>query len=282
MKSLIKNNFAYKLLRNLYIAVRSGFLAVRVQLQYWFYIRKVQYVPGKTEIAGEKFRRILAVIPHADDELIGAYQFLTCGQPVDLFYCGFTGSRSDEPNRVTRLNEFRQLAARENLPFIDASGFFREKLKECLDSGKYDCIMLPAYIDWHHEHRLVNTAVFELTGGRPASAVLWYAVTVPLASQFFTHYCAMDRVRQKAKWQVFSEVYLSQHMPLLRLRLQEKITGKIAGCFAAENYRLFPDGKDWGETMQKLALREAREYNQLYAQINDLQTIRNSSAHMVE
>ena len=148
-------------------------------------------------------------------------------------------------------------------------------IQECLDSGKYDCIMLPAYIDWHHEHRLVNTAVFELTGGRPASAVLWYAVTVPLASQFFTHYCAMDRVRQKAKWQVFSEVYLSQHMPLLRLRLQEKITGKIAGCFAAENYRLFPDGKDWGETMQKLALREAREYNQL-------QTIRNSSAHMVE
>ena len=51
-----------------------------------------------------------------------------------------------------------------------------------------------------------------------------YQVSVPLPENWITDYCLMDSERSDAKWQKFSEIYISQsYMPVQRYRTAERV-----------------------------------------------------------
>lgn len=184
-----------------------------------------------------KGKKILMMVPHADDELISSYTVLRYADDLTVYYCGFTGSDQTEENRITRGAEISRLCSELNVKMIKGDGKC-DNLYEVIKDGGYDAILLPSIVDWHEEHRRISYMVSDVCtnlGIRPE--IYSYSVTVPNESGKIVLCVPMNKEQLGEKYDLFNKIYVSQKfMPIERLKLNERVNGYYAGCFAAETF----------------------------------------------
>ena len=178
--------------------------------------------------------KTLVIVPHADDEIFGAYGFIRGNPETELFFMGFTGSNSDVSNKLIRDREFISSANAMKRRFYFADHI---ALSDILNTNKYKNILCPSIIDWHEEHRLCNKLLLE--GLKQAtscnSSIYWYDVTVPIMALHDTIYIPMSKEVQKDKYNLFKQIYKSQSfMPAERFALQERVNALGTNHYSCE------------------------------------------------
>lgn len=200
-------------------------------------LRKSQVKSTIPRYNNKQFERILIIVPHADDELIGCYQLIkTHKKAVKLFYCGFTGSNFSIENREIRLLEFEIFCKNFGVEYIISSAEIAVDLQKAITEYSPYTILLPSCIDWHSEHRQINyilKKILELT--QIPHFLMWYHISVPMNSECVNLIISLSKQEQNIKWDNFSKYYMSQrYMPINRYKYLERISGYQYNCFAAE------------------------------------------------
>lgn len=186
---------------------------------------------------------ILIIAPHADDELIGCHQLINANKNnVTIFYCALLGSNSSLDNRKCRRNEFREYVKSIGCnSYIADSSKLVEDMVNCITMSSPTCIMLPSYIDWHPEHRLVNQLVFKIVSSMYDSGLTigWYHVSLPIPPKYINCRIAMDKTMFRVKWNAMKEYYPSQmHIDIDRFKYIERLFS--SNEYANETYITMP------------------------------------------
>lgn len=197
-------------------------------------------------------KRLLIIVPHADDELLGCSQLLSSTNiKSTLFYLGFTGENDSVRNSERRLKELKTLQEYFNTELVVSQGKPNEELASLMDEIEPDLIALPSIVDWHSEHLEANYLLKEVKAAKRPS-ILLYAVSIPISPYHATHYLPMTAKVQRKKWTLFRRVYISQkNIPVSRFRLNEKISGYYTGNHSAELYLLYTYD-EWLNQLSKL------------------------------
>lgn len=243
--------------------------------------RKSNFVLNKDWYSSHK---ILFMVPHADDELISSYSVLSNASDLTVYYCGFTGSNHTEANRQIRQKEILRLCSEMGVKIIEGNGTC-ENLESILSKGNYDSILLPSIVDWHNEHRrisyMVNNVCVRL---KIAPEIYCYSVTVPNESPREVLCVPLTEEQLQRKYEIFKKIYLSQKvMPIVRLKLNEKINGFHANVYSAETF-LKQDFYKWSNMVSRLELQDNIENSTLrtlasalYNNLNNLVDVRQTS-----
>lgn len=183
----------------------------------------------------ETYERLLLVAPHADDELLSSYTLLSQGG-VDIYYCGFTGKNLSKKNSEIRLQEFQSFCKAMNCSYFIGTPQLDGLLQQLIQN-RYEAILLPSIVDWHHEHRLVNyrmSDVLQECGLKPQ--IIWYSVSVPIVgTQRPIYYSLLTKEEQLKKYELFYEFYKSQYtMDIYRFSIRERINAIGISQYAAE------------------------------------------------
>jgi hypothetical protein len=202
-------------------------------------------------------KKILVLIPHADDELVGCYQIARQSQAqVSGYYFGFISNDvSRRESADARRKELEKSADRLGIRLTICAENPVEEIRDLLMNETWDLICVPNFIDWHPEHIKVNDILLKAMEGlgerRDEIKVLTYQVSVPLLESGVTHYSVMTKKEQEQKWRLFREIYRTQdYIPVLRFILNERISGKLTGAFAAEVYTVYPF-KDYKRMLER-------------------------------
>ena len=229
---------------------------------------------SSTAIAKEISGNILFIAPHADDELISSWKLLHDYKTrILVYYCGLTGGNKDNKNRIIREREIKTFTKVNCISLFVPENWI-QSLVNVVDSYEIDCIFLPSYIDWHPEHRLINTEFLKCQSRLNRNiSLFWYSVTVPIQCEK----CLLNPLsknEQSIKYRDFLHFYESQrNMPVERLRFQERANAKKLNYYAGEVY--VPITFD---TIAKaIRLFNAEELNKLKNSVNDIVDIRRKS-----
>lgn len=189
--------------------------------------------------------KTLVIVPHADDELIGCYQFIkTHLHETTLFYCNFLGSNYSEENENTRKIEFVNFCITMGVNYIIAEQDVMLSLNKVIDKEQPLNILLPSVVDWHHEHRKTNTLLVTYLEQHIATCVqkiIWYHISVPMYGVVANYACSMTRSEHNEKWTRFKSHYPSQQtINVPRFKLAERDCLRV--CYAAETFKVFSPG----------------------------------------
>lgn len=187
------------------------------------------------------YGKILVLVPHADDELIGCHQFMNAHREnVVLFYCGFLGSNFSKENGMKRLQEFQHYCQFAHLDYIQSGTNVYGDLCRAIESLKPTTILLPSIVDWHSEHRILNTYLTKYITENSAciiNTIVWYHISVPLYAARANAYSFMNKDEQELKWETFNNMYPSQrNIDVDRFMFAERDC--VEGQYAAETYYL--------------------------------------------
>lgn len=223
--------------------------------------RKTNYVSNTDWY---KRRKILLMVPHADDELISSYSILKYSEDVTVYYCGFTGQNKTDENRITRRKELFELCSIFGTKVIEGNGSC-ENLEDVLRHRNYDYVLLPSIADWHEEHRKISYMLNDICSNLNIAPIIFcYSVTVPNESENEVICIPLSKEQQAMKYDIFRRVYHSQSfMPVERLRLNERINGYHAGCYAAETFERF-DYNKWADKVKKFKSLEGTKDSLLH------------------
>lgn len=218
--------------------------------------------------------KILLLVPHADDELLAAYE-LTKTEDVLLCYCGFTGENLNENNRIRRKEEYQNYVSCVDAKTVFSNDLVQE-LPDLIQKHQIKTLVLPSIVDWHFEHRLVNyLAKSACERAMITPDILWYTVTIPFV-QTDRRVLLMTIEQQEEKYNVFRKVYLSQaHMPLERFKLLERLAGMGAGGYAAESF-LPLSYTAWSEATMRVQRAEGMSEDTFIQKIKGLKMMINS------
>ncbi|MBP2657835.1 MAG: family deacetylase [Firmicutes bacterium] len=248
----------------------------KLQWLYQYYTLKIEKKHFKAELLNlNQFNKIMILIPHADDELIGCYNIIkNSKKQVVGYYLGFNGSNKSEENAIIRKNEIESIANALDFKLKISNGDRNKQLMRILINENPDLICVPSFIDWHNEHieanRILINVLEKLKDKRVKVNILTYQVSVPMLEKDITHFQSMSKISQNEKWHLF-KVYKSQeYMPSFRFKLNEKVSGKLISCYAAEVYRLFR----YDEYKEEFNKWERIDKSQLKRDINNLINIR--------
>lgn len=224
--------------------------------------------------------RILIVVPHADDELIGCYQFMKSTKAIIyLFYSDMTGSNNDETNKYIRRKEFEQLCSENGFEYVISNGTINQSLYKVIEEFDPNAILLPSIIDWHPQHREVNNITrIVLCNMDKKPKIIWYQVTVPIDYKRVNYYVPMNRQQQNEKWEMFNHIYKSQkNMPLMRFKYNERIAGGKRDEYANETFCVI-EFERWLYYIKVIGELVKEQQLELKAGIDNLLRIRNISA----
>lgn len=263
----------------LYVQFYKVFLQCKWALQFLIVQSHKKYKIEKYNLDAEK---ILIIVPHADDELIGCYQFMkSTNAKVRLFYCNMTGSNTDVNNKDIRKNEFKELCHKNGFEYSVSDEIIEQSLNKAIREYNPDAIFLPSIVDWHPQHREVNDitrTILYNTGKKPK--MIWYQVTVPIDYKWVNYYVPMNKHQQNEKWEMFSHAYKSQNsMPLMRLKYNERIAGGYFSEYAAEVFCVMSFG-DWENYMCIYTEVSLGRLMTLKCSINDLRRVRKEAAYI--
>ena len=240
--------------------------------------RKSNFVSNRDWYVGHK---ILLMVPHADDELISSYSILSNTTDVTIYYCGFTGSNHTEENRLIREREILNLCSELEVNVIIGDRICGN-VEGVLKEGGYDIILLPSIVDWHPEHRKLSYMISDACVRLGIAPDIYnYSVTVPNESRREVLCVPLTESQLRKKYELFKKIYLSQKvMPITRLKLNERINGYNAGCYAAETFLKY-NFDSWSKMVKKVKAIESVQdsrvlilINTLKESINDLVSVR--------
>lgn len=233
-----------------YIIRNIIYLIVSIYLKRNIKVCKRKALPDK---------RILIMVPHADDEWIGCSQLLKHKKyDVTLCYMNMLGGDTEKVLRERYL-ELNRISKQNGLSLISIDGNRKDKikkLKEYIQEKSYYYIGVPSYYDWHEEHfdvmNILRIALDEL--GLSNIEILMYQVSVPMCEDMITNCIEMTKYDQENKWDTFREIYKTQeYIPVERFKYNEYINGGIANYYAAEVYSCMSYNK-WIHHLDKVLL----------------------------
>lgn len=217
-------------------------------------------------------KKILVVVPHSDDELIGCYSIVKkyCKNTV-VWYSGMTGDDTTELNKSIRKQELLDFCRKMGVEAVVCNGDIKEELQQTFYKYRPGYVFAPSVIDWHQEHRKLFLSVADVL--RDTDAQLYcYQVTVPIPQKYITHYSELTKEEHKTKWQVFKDTYISQKfMPVLRLKLSEMVYTKEKEKIRAEVFMKYEPRDHISEN------KNLENLNRIKIHINDLKKIRIAS-----
>ncbi len=224
-----------------------------------------------------KSDKALFIVPHADDELIGGYNYLRKNEEMfTLFYCGLLGSNYTEENARIRRKEFETLCDICGFKYFIAKEDLELSLKSVIEEIHPTSIYMPAVIDWHEEHRYVNFIVQHVIENylNYEPDIVWYQITVPIWIHSINNYSELSRKDLQEKYKCFKDVYKSQaFMPTERFKFESRYAGNCCGKYAIESFcRLeFWEWKNWLNRINNdMAIKE---FVELKGKINNLTQI---------
>lgn len=208
------------------------------------------------EFKMDKDDRLLVIAPHADDELIGCHSLISrFTSQTKVFYCSFLGHNTAEENRLTRQSEFCDYMQEMNADYeISSPNNLTADLSKTIRDYKPTFIALPSFIDWHPEHRLINSVLLDVDTIQTDVKILWYHVSLPLPQLFINKCLLMNKVQHYGKWNTMKALYKSQlNMDIERFKFIESIYGKKGQ--ALETY-LSLGSKEWKKALNILSDKE--------------------------
>jgi len=153
----------------------------------------------------------LIIVPHADDELLGCYNFIINNiRDVVLFYCGFCGSNYDLENQRIRKEEFISFANTINAKYIISSENIETSLKDAINLEKPHNILLTSIVDWHFEHRKVNYILSKINSLSNNINVVLYSISIPIPLSYRNVSNEYNKSTYEEKWALFRNCYNSQ------------------------------------------------------------------------
>lgn len=151
----------------------------------------------------------LIIAPHADDELIGCYNYIKRHRDdVIVLYCGLLGSNKDTANARIRKDEFIEFCSKVSAQYVVLEKASVESIKAILCKYDFDNVFIPSFIDWHVEHRWVNEALLQILEQIKLINIVWYQVSVPLYKINYIE--GENKADYLEKWRVFADCYKSQ------------------------------------------------------------------------
>jgi LmbE family N-acetylglucosaminyl deacetylase len=272
---MMKNNY----IKRVYISFKK----IKIQLKWFaqFNALKKERKIGNTEaLTKKRFEHILIIAPHADDELIGCFQFIKNNlRAVRLFYCGFTGGNIDSENISSRAAEFEKFCKTMKVEYVVSSNNIEIDLKKEINEYGPDAILIPSFVDWHLEHRKVNHILSEIIEHCDCSTcIMWYQISVPMSSTFVNCFEVLNKRDQDEKWDIFYDCYKTQkHLPIKRFRYAERLAGQRHGVFAGEEFSLM-SAAEWRRCIRILQEKKNEmEIDSLSESINDLFKVRSKA-----
>lgn len=275
-------------IKKAYLAIRAEADRIRWKLAY----QSIHERPGCPAVLPTAPEGQLLLVPHADDELLGAYALIRRERKkLILAYYGFTGSNHSEDNRKRRDAEFLRFCSETGTEHtrIDSS----HTLCQLLSERSIRTVYVPSLVDWHPEHRKLNYELHAALAGAMADGcapeelnITWYSVTVPIEDANAV-IVPMTKEEQDEKYRLFREIYLSQaHMPLERFALQERINAKGTVHHCGEVY-LPLSMRQWKQMTEKAMEieRNGNEVSKLSAlsgRINDIKVIRSEASGLYQ
>ena len=222
---------------NLFCKIKSDFRPVisylyRILEQFkWRIAILYSPMPKGINVGDVKEGYSLIIAPHADDELIGCYHYIKKHPQSVVLYCGLLGNHPGEENELRRKKEFISFCTSNRIQFILCEGELNQKIDSVIKEYKPSNIVIPSFIDWHPEHRLVNTILYHLDSVPDDSNIIWYRVSVPLMR--YNYVIKENKEEYNNKWCNFSRHYKSQlSINFRRFKFFEKFS--INGCYASE------------------------------------------------
>jgi hypothetical protein len=218
--------------------------------------------------------KILIIVPHADDELIGCYKILSkYKKNVRLFYCGMSGSNQSEDNKNTRLNEFIEATKSYEVEYSYYKNNLEQELLNEVINYKPDLVLLPNFVDWHNEHREVNSLFYSVIEANSITVekVGFYKISTPIPINQISNVFNLGKKDLNRKKSLFSKHYKSQrHMPIARYLYEDRLYGKLIGSFAGETYSIY-DLESWKKRIKVLSKNNfTNEISDLHKFINDI------------
>ena len=220
------------------------------------YLKKTIKVSKRKDLPD---KRILIMVPHADDEWIGCSQLLKYKKyDVTLCYMNMLGG-DKEKVLIERYLELSRISKQNGIGLISIDGNRKDKikkLKEYIQEKEYYYIGVPSYYDWHEEHfdvmNILRIALDELE--LKNIEILMYQVSVPMCEDMVTNCIEMTKYDQENKWNIFREIYKTQeYIPVERFKCNEYINGGFNNYYAAEVYSCM-SYNEWIHHLDKVLL----------------------------
>ncbi|MDM1447995.1 hypothetical protein HX057_14710 [Myroides odoratimimus] len=227
-----------------------------------------------------KLGKILVLVPHADDEWIGTSQVLMNNKDVEIYYFEFFGSNYKKENKLVRNVELQMLCNKFNVKINTSEGYHshEDALIGLLSNNTYETIFVPAFNDWHNEHREANyilKKVFDNNEDLRFKELYVYQISVPHSNRGQLFYYPMKKKELMFKRLIFNEYYKSQsNLPILRFNIQDCLNVRnVKTVYSGELYRVVKY-KEWRLCLEKLDEYEDHIFSMYKSSINDVRKIR--------
>lgn len=216
--------------------------------------------------------KYLLLLPHADDEWIGASSVISSSE-YELVLCNMNMPGGDD----VKLHRIREIELNNLARTYERKIHkYENNLKDIISYEKPDHIMVPFFVDWHQEHLEVINTLYEyiINHVNLGFDIIMYQVSVPIGERYINRVNGLSRTQYKEKWNTFKQIYQSQKkIPYNRFACNDKISGGLCDSYAAEVFVKL-NLPDWVQLHNKLIIKR-NQHSDLKNHINDLQAIRN-------
>lgn len=272
---LLKNIVSYmnmqlkKMIKKSYIYFIKISKKIYWNMQVLFYKNKIKIDNSNLDLNG----KILIIVPHADDELIGCYSIIKKHtDKVQLLYVGYTGHNNNIDNYNIRKNEFCEFCKINNVKYqiIKDISNMKEEMKILISNLNPNYIFIPSMMDWHNEHIIISELLDSMNQVIDNnSKIVLYKISQFLPLKTINMALKMTKKEQKLKWDMFKKTYKSQNsIPYDRFIAEEQIIGKEFNFYACESFSMYSK-KEWLDYYE-LNIGMISKYRILLKYINNL------------
>jgi len=256
---------------------------IKWHLHYLKLKRRVFRFDKTNILTEEELTNVLVIVPHADDEWLGASQVLLNASSCTVYYLNFQGNNYTVRNEENRLKELKIMQAKLKFKLMVSSSFKDySDLESLMKQNNFSKVFIPFFLDWHKEHRKANRIAFDILKNWKPVNYAFYHITVPLPMQVSKRYITMDKKAVLTKVKFFKEIYKSQcNTPVIRFILQNRLWGNSTPFYAIECFaELTID--TWEIYLELIETKFLKETENLVNYIDDLYEIRRKSDELYE
>ena len=196
--------------------------------------------------------KVLIMVPHADDELINCHKLINDNKDsILLLFFSLTGTKKDVINKKKREKEFETYCKTSGVKSYIVNSETDNYTQFCnlIEAYKPNKIVLPSFIDWHKEHMLLSSYMYDyLVKFHPSilEYIIIYSVSFPMHSDFVNAICPMSKQEQELKWNLFDTIYKTQSgFPVYRFKYWERLYAKeLCNNYSTEYFHVF-NKTDW-------------------------------------
>lgn len=208
-------------------------------IKWYFQYKKNNHANINAEILKiNDYEKILIIVPHADDELIGTHMLISkYSSKIELLYCGMTGENNNKSNYNIRLKEFKEYCKINKVDYkIAKNDNIESSIKNSINRFNPNYIFIPSFFDWHEEHLMISKILTKINLENIKIGL--FQISVPIPVNLINYYLTINRKGRKNKWSNFKNIYKSQsNLPIKRFKYNEMVN-KVRGYHSSEVYAI--------------------------------------------